>query len=211
MGSLITAWTLALALGVRHASEPDHLVAVSTLVAGEPNARRAARLGAIWGIGHSLALLVVGGALLVLHGQLSVRMAAVFELGVAGMLLLLGFRSIARAVQIRRGESGHEHGHGHMYGGWRSLSVGLVHGLAGSGALTALALASMPSLGSGLVYMVCFGLGSVVGMAALSGLIGVPLSRACSRLQLRAAALATTGLLSVVVGLAWGWPLLSRV
>jgi hypothetical protein len=217
VGSLITAWTLALALGVRHASEPDHLVAVSTLVAGEPNARRAARLGAIWGVGHSLALLVVGGALLILHGELSVRMAALFELGVAGMLLVLGVRSIARAVRMRRNAgvhvavAVHDHVHVDVNGGVRPLLVGLVHGLAGSGALTALALASMPSLGSGFVYMLCFGLGSVVGMAALSGLIGVPLSRACARLQLRAAALATTGLLSVVVGLAWGWPLLSRV
>jgi hypothetical protein len=206
---LITAWTLALALGVRHASEPDHLVAVSTLVAGAPNARRAARLGAIWGIGHSLALLVVGGALLVLHGELSERMAAVFELGVAGMLLVLGVRSIARALALRSSKPVHAHVH-EMSGG-RPLLVGLVHGLAGSGALTALALASMPSLGSGLVYMVFFGLGSVVGMAALSGLIGMPLSRICARLQLRAAALATTGALSVAVGLAWGWPLLSRV
>jgi hypothetical protein len=213
VGSLITAWTLALALGMRHASEPDHLVAVSTLVAGEPDARRAARLGAIWGIGHSLALLVVGGSLLILHGQLSVRMAALFELGVAGMLLVLGGRSIAAAVRMRRGEreSGHVHVHVHVYGDRRPLLVGVVHGLAGSGALTALALATMPSLGSGFVYMVCFGLGSVVGMAALSGLIGVPLSRVCARLQLRAAALATTGLLSVAVGLAWGLPLLSRV
>ncbi|HKU44948.1 MAG TPA: hypothetical protein VJR89_42605 [Polyangiales bacterium] len=206
MGSLITAWTLALALGVRHASEPDHLVAVSTLVAGAPNARRAATLGALWGIGHSLALLGVGGALLLLHAQLSERTAALFELAVAGMLLVLGGRSIATAMRLKR--HAHVHAPAHTR---RPLIVGLVHGLAGSGALTALALASMPSLGSGIVYMLCFGLGSVLGMAGLSGLIGMPLGRLSERLQLRAAALASTGLLSIVVGAAWGWPLLSRV
>jgi hypothetical protein len=212
VGSLITAWTLALALGVRHASEPDHLVAVSTLVAGETNARRAARLGAIWGIGHSLALLVVGGVMLLLHRQLSERTGAMFELGVAAMLLILGARSIAGALKVRReAEAGHVHVHVHALVSRKTLVVGLVHGLAGSGALTALALATMPSLGSGLVYMVFFGLGSVVGMAALSGLIGVPLGRFCARAQLRAAAMACTGLLSVAVGLAWGLPLLSQV
>ena len=208
MGSLITAWTLALALGVRHASEPDHLVAVSTLVAGEPNPRRAAKLGAIWGVGHSIALLAVGGLLLLLREQLSERMGALLELGVAGMLLVLGVKSITTAIRMRRGQ---EHAHTHEEGQRRPLLIGLVHGLAGSGALTALVLASMPSVTSGIVYMLCFGIGSVVGMAALSGLIGLPLAKLTHRLQLRAAALAATGCLSLVVGIAWGWPLLETL
>lgn len=231
MSSLITGWLLALALGVRHASEPDHLVAVSTLVAGAKSARRAATLGAIWGVGHSAALLAVGGALMILHWQLPERLADVFELAVAFMLLVLGVRSISAALQLRAAERNHVfHAHGsvqhrglHTHGGGRPhrhdakrrarrpLVVGLVHGLAGSGALTALALANMPSLGSGLAYIAFFGLGSVVGMAALSGLIGGPLSRFTGRNPVRVAALAATGALSFAVGIAWGWPLLVRV
>ena len=231
MSSLITGWLLALALGVRHASEPDHLVAVSTLVADAPTARRAATLGAIWGLGHSLALLGVGGGLMILHWQLSDRLADVFELIVAAMLLVLGVRSIQAALQLRAAERKHVfHAHGsvphrglHTHGGGRPhrhdaqrrarrpLVVGLVHGLAGSGALTALALANMPSLGSGLAYIAFFGLGSVLGMAALSGLIGAPLSKFTARNPVQVAALATTGALSFAVGIAWGWPLLLRV
>lgn len=243
MSSLITGWVLALALGIRHASEPDHLVAVSTLVADARSPRRAAVLGAIWGIGHSLSLFAVGGALLLLRGEMPDRIAAMFELGVACMLLLLGARSIAHAVRLRaaeiahvRGEHGsrpalglHQHGSGapHRHiastnpfltseAGETSASrtplfIGLVHGLAGSGALTALALANMPSLPSALAYIAFFGLGSVLGMAAISGVVGIPLSRATTRLRVQAAALATTGVLSLVVGVAWGWPLLARV
>ena len=82
MLSVITGWSLALVLGVRHASEPDHLVAVSTLVADEANARKAAILGAVWGVGHSLSLLIVGGILLVCRIQLSDHVADMFEFAV---------------------------------------------------------------------------------------------------------------------------------
>jgi hypothetical protein len=230
VSSLITGWMLALVLGVRHASEPDHLVAVSTLVAGVPNARRAATVGAIWGLGHSLALLAVGGGLMILHWQLSDRLAAMFELGVACMLLVLGARSIAAALQLRAAERKHVYyAHSavpqrglHTHGGRphrhdaqvrtrRPLVIGLVHGLAGSGALTALALAAMPSLGSGLAYIAFFGLGSVLGMAALSGLVGAPLAHFTKRVPVQVAALAATGALSFAVGIAWGLPLLSRI
>jgi hypothetical protein len=231
MSSLITGWLLALALGVRHASEPDHLVAVSTLVAGAPTARRAATMGAIWGVGHSLALLAVGGGLMVLHLHMSDRLADLFELGVACMLLVLGARSITAAVQLRAAErkhvfyahgsiphrgfhthgAGRPHRHDAKHRARRPLVVGLVHGLAGSGALTALALASMPSLGSGLAYIAFFGLGSVLGMAALSGLVGAPLAHFTKRVPVQVAALAATGALSFAVGIAWGLPLLSRL
>jgi len=227
---LITGWLLALVLGVRHASEPDHLVAVSTLVADAPTARRAAALGAIWGVGHSLSLLAVGGLLMVLHWRLPERLAEYFELGVAAMLLALGTQAILAALKLRAAERKHvKYAHAslpksgfHTHGGRphrhdakqrarRPLVIGLVHGLAGSGALTALALANMPSLGSGLAYIAFFGFGSVLGMAALSGLVGAPLARFTTRSPVQVAALATTGALSFAVGIAWGWPLLSRI
>lgn len=231
MSSLITGWLLALALGVRHASEPDHVVAVTTLVADAKSMRRAATLGAIWGVGHSVALLAVGGALMMLHWQLPGRVADLFELFVAAMLLVLGVRSILAALKLRAAErkhvftahklvpargfhthgGGRPHRHDAQQRTRRPLVIGLIHGLAGSGALTALALANMPSLGSGLAYIAFFGLGSVLGMAALSGLIGAPLARFTGRNPVQVAALAATGLLSFAFGIAWGWPLLMRI
>jgi hypothetical protein len=235
MTSVLTGWLLALLLGVRHASEPDHLAAVSTLLAehAQPHsqahsqARRSAWLGAFWGVGHSLALLAVGGVLLLMHLRMPGRVADLFELGVAAMLLVLGARSLRRALRL--GRSGQHslhthHGEPHVHAGpaehlhlgsWtmakRPLMIGLVHGLAGSGALTALALASMPSLGSGLVYMLLFGAGSIVGMALLTGLAGWPLRQLAQRNYAQAALSGFAGVVSLVLGVLWGWPLIVRL
>ncbi len=229
MTSVLTGWLLALLLGVRHASEPDHLAAVSTLLAEHSHAhpRKSAWLGAFWGVGHSLALLAVGGVLLLMHLRMPGPMADLFELAVAAMLLVLGARSLRRAV--RAGRSGQRslhvhHGAPHVHAGpadhlhvgrWtmakRPLLIGLVHGLAGSGALTALALASMPSLGSGLVYMLLFGAGSIVGMALLTGLAGWPLRQLAQRTHVQAALSGLAGVISLVLGVLWGWPLLLRL
>jgi hypothetical protein len=211
VSGLITSWLLALALGVRHATEPDHVVAVTTLVADLRDAKGAAKMGAIWGVGHTLALLGVGGGLMFLRFQMPERLANLFELGVAFMLLALGTRSIVLALRLRAaanrvGAGSTPNGHAN-----RPLLIGLVHGLAGSGALAALTVSTTPSIGSGFVYMALFGLGSVAGMAALSGLLGFPLARFTQTLRVRVAALATAGVLSLVIGVAWGWPLVWRV
>src|SRR6266545_5059997 len=155
-GGVLSGWVIGLALGMRHALEPDHLAAVSTMVASRPRAGAAAWVGACWGFGHSLALLVVGGGLLLLRAELPSWLADLFELGVAFMLIGLGARGVARALRAGRqgaaARAPHSHGglrhvhagpaqHLHV-GGWTlargPLVIGLVHGLAGSGALTAL-------------------------------------------------------------------------
>jgi hypothetical protein len=143
------------------------------------------------------------------------------------MLLVLGARSIQRAVRLGRGGHVAHHSHGgdahahpvmeaHLHVASltlarRPLLLGLIQGLAGSGALVALALSNMPSLGSGLTFMVCFGSGSVIGMSALSGLIGAPLGRYARRRRVRVALIACAGVVSLVLGLIWGWPLVWRL
>lgn len=221
-----TGWLLGLALGMRHALEPDHLAAVSTLASEERHLGRGALLGAFWGLGHTLSLLCVGGVLVLLHRQLPRELADLFELGVAFMLIGLGLRAIRRA----RKEGGlgpeHEHRHGrhhHRHSGpeshlhlgrstfaLRSLAVGLVHGLAGSGALTVLVFADLPTTSSRLAYIGLFGFGSVLGMALLSGLAGWPLERIGKSERAGRAVAAATGVLSTALGLFWGWPILSR-
>src|SRR5438105_1111686 len=98
MLSLLTGWSLGVLLGARHALEPDHLAAVSTLVAERPTTRGAALLGAAWGLGHTSALLVAGGLLLSLRTRMPAALADVFELAVAVMLLLLGARALRNAM-----------------------------------------------------------------------------------------------------------------
>jgi high-affinity nickel-transport protein len=207
-------------LGMRHALEPDHLAAVSTLVTGERSSYKAAFLGACWGVGHTAALIAVGAVLVILRAQLPVRVTNAFEFSVALMLVGLGLRAIYLAS--RQGPAGpvHVHHHGsrvHVHRGtpahihigtWtlarRPLVVGAIHGLAGSGALTALVLATLPSTAARLTYMVVFGLGSTVGMAALSGLLGWPLARVGNHRALARAVSLAVGCTSTALGLYYG-------
>jgi hypothetical protein len=155
-------------------------------------------------VGHSTALLTVGVVLALLHARMPARLADLFELGVAVMLVGLGARAILRVAPSHR----------HVGRGLfatRSLAIGLVHGLAGSGALTALVLADLPSTATRLAYIVWFGLGSVAGMAALSGMMGLPLSRVGRSPRLARTLAASTGLLSASLGVWWGWPIARRL
>lgn len=212
---------------MRHALEPDHLAAVSTLVARERGGIRAALLGACWGLGHTVALLAVGVVLVVLRAEMPPHVADLFEFFVAIMLVALGTRALYQAV--RQGVRGpvHVHHHGrivhthegvpaHVHiGPWtlarRPLAVGMVHGLAGSGALTALVLTTLPTTAARLTYMALFGLGSTLGMAVLSGALGWPIARLGGRPNVARAVSGIVGCLSIALGLAWGYPFISRL
>ena len=215
MASTAIGILLGLLVGLRHSFEPDHLTAVSTLVGETRDLRGGAMLGAMWGIGHTLALVAVGAILLMIGASLPERAAVIFELGVAGMLLVLGARAIVVALRAAADHRTHGHAHDHRPAArtlsWRPLAVGLVHGLAGSGALTAIVFAELPGAGARLIYMLLFGLGSIAGMALASGTAGVAL-RVIARSggTHRGLGLAT-GALSITVGVLWAIPLWSRL
>jgi high-affinity nickel-transport protein len=225
MPYVIASSGLGSLLGMRHALEPDHLAAVSTLVT-QKNGAKAALLGACWGLGHTSSLLVVGAALVFLRAEMPTYAADGFELVVAMMLVGLGLRAIYLAA--RQGPAGpvHVHHHGHRVhvhsgapahihiGAWtlarRPLLVGAVHGLAGSGALTALVLATLPTTAARLLYVALFGFGSTMGMAAVTGVLGWPLARVgANRTVARGVSLAS-GCLCTALGVAWGYPLVGR-
>src|SRR5579862_3914623 len=224
---LMTSSGLGSLLGMRHALEPDHLAAVSTLVSRERSGVKAALLGVCWGLGHTLSLVVVGALLVVLRAEMPSAVSDLFELLVAFMLVALGLRAIVQAA--RQGAEGparvHRHGrvvHNHAgvpahvhIGAWtlarRPLLVGAVHGLAGSGALTALVLTTLPSTAARLTYMALFGLGSTLGMAALSGLLGWPIARMGKHQGVARGLSMLVGCTSIVLGVAWGYPLVGRL
>jgi hypothetical protein len=213
-------------LGLRHAFEPDHLVAVSTLASHERGGIRGALLGLFWGAGHTLALVLVGAVLVVLQTEMPQGAVTLFELLVAVMLVGLGVRAIRQAA--RQGPSGPDHVHRHgrivhrhagmpahvHVGSWtfarRPLLVGIVHGLAGTGALTALVLTTLPSTGARLVYMVQFGVGSTLGMAVLSGFLGWPLARLGAHHAVCRVLSFAVGCLSTVLGVMWGYSAYAR-
>lgn len=211
MLALVTSWALAFLLGLRHATEPDHVAAVATLVPEQRDAQRALQLGAAWGLGHCLAILACGGALLLLRLNMSERVSDWLELTVSGLLLVLGGRSLLRALrtQQRLGRNAGERLHAHSRR--KSLLIGLLHGVAGSGSLAALVFANMPTLRAGFAYMLCFGTGSLAGMAALAGLAGAPLRLLTRRRDTHALLFASAGLLSVSIGIYCGLPILRRL
>jgi nitrile hydratase accessory protein len=218
-GGLAASAGLGALLGLRHALEPDHLAAISTLLTGERNARKAAWLGVYWGIGHTLTLLVAGTLLVVLRTDLPANVADILEWAV--VLLLVGFG--LRAIALSAGQTSVGPTHFHVHGArsasipdgrWtfarRPLMVGVVHGLAGSGALTALITATIPSMASRVIYLLLFGVGSTCGMAALSGLLGWPIARVGTHGAVARGLSVAVGSISIMLGLYWAYPLIGR-
>jgi hypothetical protein len=206
-------------LGMRHALEPDHLAALSTLLTGERSVRKAAWLGVYWGMGHTLTLLVAGTLLVVLRADMPARTSDFFALAVAVLLVGFGFRAIYLSARQAPAGPTHSHVHGAVSlsasGSWtlarRPLLVGAVHGLAGSGALIALLMATIPSMGARLMYLALFGIGSTLGMAALSGMLGWPIARIGTRGIVARSVSLTVGCISIVLGFYGGYPLIGRL
>jgi high-affinity nickel-transport protein len=182
VNALLTVLGLGFLLGVRHASDPDHVVAVSTFVTAHRERGAARWLGLFWGVGHSLSIFVVGAAIIVFKIVVPARVGLSFEFLVGLMLVGLGALNIL-GRRTSFGPVEHSHGglvHSHeMTFGWldapghlllrRSLLVGLVHGLAGSAAAALLVLATIKGTGAALLYLAVFGAGTLAGMCLLSG------------------------------------------
>jgi hypothetical protein len=219
--SLIAALGLGFLLGLRHALDADHLAAVSTFVSRDRGVLRACLRGTFWGIGHTGALLAAGIAVLAFKLQVSPGLERGLDGVVAVVLLLLGGHVVVRAVgrvSLHRHEHSHggaAHSHVHLHVGetaehdhahlWRvapqPLLMGLLHGLAGSGALVLLVLTTMPSAIAALLYILVFGVGSTAGMLVLSGIIGVPFALTARGSRTLVTALqAVVGLCSILVG-----------
>ena len=195
--SLLSALLLGLFLGMRHATDADHVVAVTTLVARRRGARAALSIGALWGLGHGLTLLVVGGSIILLGLAVPPRLGLVLELGVALMLIALGTVNLLSAASHAAPATGARDGQR-----LRSLGIGVVHGLAGSAAVALLVLSTIQHAGWALVYLLCFGAGTIVGMAGLTAAMSVPLAAAARRFGSLEQQLAhLTGALSVAFGI----------
>jgi high-affinity nickel-transport protein len=169
-GSWAAPLLAGLLLGLQHASDGDHVAAVSALVTRQGSLARSALLGTLWGAGHTVALVAAGVATIVFRLTISPAVERMLETLVALVLIVLGGQVILRAVA---GVDAHTHVPAAGIGP-RSFVVGLVHGLAGSAALMLLVLSTIPSPLGGLLYVLVFGLGAMLGMLVLSGLVALP-------------------------------------
>lgn len=172
-----------LLLGIKHAFEADHLIAVTTMLHEQKDARRAALVGTFWGIGHTTTLFVVGLIVLVLRVSIPEAIAVRLEGIVGVMLILLGIQAILKKNILHTHSHAHEgesHSHlhtNHHHQHKKSFLIGTIHGLAGSGALMVLVLSLVQSVWEGIVYIALFGIGSTIGMTLMSLFLGVPLSK----------------------------------
>lgn len=190
---------LGFLLGMQHALEADHIAAVSSIAARRTDVSDIVKHGLTWGLGHTLTLFVFAGAAIVIGHAIPEQLARPLETAVGVMLVGLGAHVLWRLwcdgvhfhqhghddgtehfhvhshvnEPIPHQKSSHEHQHGFR---WRSLLVGLMHGMAGSAALLVLAIAQAKDPVYGIFYVLLFGIGSMLRMGALSTLIAVPLA-----------------------------------
>ena len=190
--TLLPALAFGFVLGVRHATDADHLAAVGTIATQRTDGPvwKTAFVGAWWGLGHSLSVLLVGGALMLVRAPMPPRIALALEFGVGLMLVALGVASLRRSQRVAGAPA------------LRPFLIGTMHGLAGSAVLALLLIGTTGSWTVAAAYLLCFCVGTVGGMALVSALMAIPIrlrptgSGALER-RIRLAA----GVASVVMGL----------
>ena len=187
-------------VGFTHALEADHLLAVSNIVTRRPSMALAMKDGIAWGLGHTSTILLIGFLMLALRVGISADVFHWLEAGVGLMLLGLGtwrLYKVARHRRLHHGQVPHDHRHDHKL----AYGVGLVHGLAGSGALVLLVMTRLTGNLEAMAYLLIFGLGSVAGMWLASGLFHLPFSRRlAANFQLHLALTVLSSLLCMGLG-----------
>ncbi|KJC62256.1 urease accessory protein [Bradyrhizobium sp. LTSPM299] len=223
--------SLGFLLGLQHALEPDHIAAVSSIAARRTSISDIVKHGLTWGLGHTLTLFVFAGAAILLGHAIPESVAQPIETAVGIMLVGLGGHVLWRLWRDRVHFHGHAHAdgtthlHAHSHAGetaalastlpharaahihehgfrWRTLLVGLMHGMAGSAALLVLTVSQAPNPVIGLGYVALFGVGSMIGMGVLSSVIAVPLAASARWLTWANRALqVTVGLVTIAIGI----------
>lgn len=185
----LPALALGFALGMGHATDSDHVAAVAAIVSREHHVRRAAQIGALWGLGHTATIVLLGSVIILLRVAIPPRLGLALEFVVALMLIGLGI------LTMRRREE-------HTAHPLRPLGIGFVHGLAGSAFVAMLVLQSITSPIVGVLYLLIFGVGTVAGMALITTAIAVPSLYAAHRVtSMRRYIQLGAGALSIAFGL----------
>lgn len=208
---------LGFLMGMRHALEADHIAAVSSIAAGRTRMADIVRHGLTWGLGHTLTLFSFAGVAIILGRTIPAALAGHLEAAVGVMLVGLGSHVLWQ-LWCDRMRLPHSHDVRHFHVGdwvpngsaerppelgfrWRSLAVGLMHGMAGSAALLVLAVSQVADPLQGVVYVMLFCMGSMIGMGALSSVIAVPLMASARLLTgMNHTLQAAVGLLTIGIG-----------
>ena len=222
-GSTASVIALGFFLGLKHATEADHLAAVSTIVSERKSLWSSAIVGGLWGLGHTISLVVAGIAVILLEIPISEKTERILEFGVGIMLTLLGLNVLRKLLKggklhfhtHEHGKREHVHPHIHekaaedeknSHHGFRfsprAILIGMVHGLAGSAALMLLVVPTIHSPALALLYIVIFGVGSIGGMMLMSFLVGLPFHLTAARFnRFNHILQSVAGIVSIAIGL----------
>ncbi|GAX89666.1 sulfite exporter TauE/SafE family protein [Effusibacillus lacus] len=216
--SLLSVLLFGFVLGIKHAIEPDHVIAVSTIASHSKSLLRSTFAGIFWGIGHSVTLLLIGLGLILFKIELPDSIAMSFEFLVGIMLVGLGVSSILaiRKQKFHIHEHEHDgqlhkhfHSHQHETGNkhlhvdvsyFKSMLIGLVHGLAGSAAMVLLTMSSVSSAWEGVLYILLFGAGTILGMMLFTTLIGFPFVLSAKKIGINTLLTQFTAAVSIAYG-----------
>ena len=201
--TLLVLFATAMMLGFLHALEVDHMLAVSAFVSRRPAVSAAARFGARWGLGHSVAVLAAGGVLLALGVRWPERWDAAGEAVVGAMLVGLGIWALLSARRMRRHAARHQDHHAHDHHG--ITVVGFLHGLAGTSAAVALVPVTMlDRAGAGIGYLAAFGVGVTAAMTLFAMAAAAAVRRASEHSDRWGRRAATrVGSAAIVTGVVW--------
>ena len=208
LGPIVFITGLGLILGMRHSTDADHVVAISTIVTKQRSIRNAAVIGSVWGLGHTITIFIVGSLIILFGVEIPPRLGLSMEFSVAIMLVLLGILNLTGVLQkltsrftpvigapkdrvaleakrnrLSKMEKLLDNSVGRLgvYQCIRPLAIGLVHGLAGSAAVALLVLSTIHSPVWATVYLLVFGVGTMVGMMCMTAMIAAPLAFAGDR------------------------------
>ncbi len=216
--TFLSVLALGFILGIRHAIEPDHVIAVSTIASQSKKLWHASLAGVFWGIGHTVTLFIVGIIIIIMKGEIPEKWAMSLEFLVGIMLVYLGIKTIIafknihihrhthdgedhKHVHTHTNSGSHEHKHQHRNAKYlNSLLIGLVHGLAGSGAMVLLTMSTVKSVGEAAVYIIIFGGGTILGMLFFTTIIGIPFVLSKKRTSISGSLGILTGVISTIFG-----------
>jgi sulfite exporter TauE/SafE len=167
--SFFSVLILGFILGIKHSIEPDHIIAVSTMVSKSKKLRTSTLTGVFWGIGHTITLFIVGMVLVLLKGELSEKWAMSLEFLVGIMLVTLGIKSL---LFIK--DSNQISNHDRKASLLKITLIGVIHGLAGSAAMVLLTMSTVSSIWECALYILIFGAGTILGMLCFTTIIGIP-------------------------------------
>jgi sulfite exporter TauE/SafE len=198
---LLSILAIGLVLGIKHAIEPDHIIAVSTIASRTKSLWKSSLAGIFWGIGHTLTLFIVGIIIILMKYEIEEKWAMSFEFIVGVMLVYLGISTIL-AFKKKKIHSHADTGNNRNEVSYlKSTIIGFVHGLAGSAAMVILTMGTVSTISEGALYIIVFGFGTCLGMLMFTTAVGISVIASSKKANIHKGITQFTGLVSIVFGM----------